>query len=138
MQRSNARRIKQELEIASVLPEGPERRGFEEQARDRSAVYVHRRTSAGTTIRRPRGPGWWPRPSAVPLIALLLFCASVAESADEDSFFWPDLFYNIAVGVFVVWAGLLGYWISFGIKVWLRRNFLRAVDDARAVIDPTR
>ena len=128
------RRIKQELEIASVLPEGPERLGLEEQARDRSALYVHRRTSVGpSATARTRLVA--ATLLAVPLFALMWFAGGVAEAA-SDSYFWVDLLYYMSIGVFVVWAGLLGYWISLGIRLWLRRNLRRDVEEARAAIDP--
>ena len=74
---------------------------------------------------------------AVPLMALMLFAGSVAEAARS----WIrtsglDILYYMFIGVFVVWAGLLGYWISLGIRLWLRRNLRRDVDEARAAIDP--
>ena len=129
------RTIKQELDIARALPEGPERLGLEQQAQERSALYVHRRTSAGPspTVRTRLLAATL---LLIPVIALFWFAGSVAESA-SDSYFWVDLFFYISVGVFIVWAGLLGYWISLGIRLWLRRNFQRDVGEARAAIDPT-
>jgi hypothetical protein len=130
------RTIKQELEIASGLPEGPERLGLEAQARDRAALYVHRRRSVG------------PSPTArlrlvactllaFPLAALLWFLASIVGSADGPNWLL-GFFFMSGSAVFVAWGGLLGYWLSLGIRLWRARIRRGNVAEAHAALDPAR
>jgi hypothetical protein len=73
---------------------------------------------------------------AFPLAALLSFASSVAVAAGSDDL--AGLLWVSSNFVVIFSSGLLGYWLSLGIRLWRARIRRGNVQEARAALDPPR
>lgn len=116
------RTIKQEIELAHALADGPERRALERLVHERATLYVLRRSH------RPLSPRTRRRlvaaTVAVPPALALLAVAWGPTSGAVSFSIWIALNLLLAVG-----GSLVGFWASRGVRAWLakgRREDLQA------------
>jgi hypothetical protein len=126
------RTIKQELDIATALPACPERQHLIQLARDRATLYVYRRRSpdpSGTARRRLIAAT-----VAAPVIFSFLFIAG--EFTVEVGGFPHALVSVSSAALQVLIGGLVGYWVSYSIRLHRARRREQDLGEARAALGP--
>ena len=126
------RTIKQELEIAASLPDGPERRRLESLALELTTLYVHRRGF------RQHSPRALRRLGALTLGACVLLGVLLAVWGPATRGGWDLLVTLMIEATAVLLGGLLGYWITYGVRFTLASHREDGLAEARAALDRER